>query len=334
MFADNSGGIEFDENYIVSDKVETHNSPERPRPVRRRHHRHRRREPRRHRLRHGRASPIANRYGFCFARPLRSRPALPEQRSVERHALARGGSWRAWSTGVERGRQLAPASPRRRASSISTTGTRASRWSSSAPSACMPQNGERQALVREEGDGRRPHRDDRRHGWARDGIHGATFSSEALCLGEPGNGRADRRPHHPEEALRRDRERGARPGLYTFHHRQRRRRPFLLGGRDGPRMRRLRGRPRQRPAQVSGPRALADLGQRVAGAHDPLGPGRQARRVHGPAWRDAASRPAVIGQLHRRRAAASCATTGRSSSTWTWSFCTTGCRRRELSTSN
>jgi phosphoribosylformylglycinamidine synthase subunit PurSL len=68
VFTDNAGGIEFDENYIVADKVETHNSPSALDPfggsitgivgVNR------------DAMGFGMASkPIANRYGYCFANP-------------------------------------------------------------------------------------------------------------------------------------------------------------------------------------------------------------------------------------------------------------------------
>ncbi len=73
VFSDNSGGIEFDENYLVSDKVETHNSPSALDPfggsitgivgVNR------------DTIGFGMGSrPIANRYGFCFADPFDEKP--------------------------------------------------------------------------------------------------------------------------------------------------------------------------------------------------------------------------------------------------------------------
>ncbi len=68
VFTDNAGGIIFDENYIISDKVETHNSPSALDPfggsitgivgVNR------------DEIGFGMgAKPVANRYGFCFADP-------------------------------------------------------------------------------------------------------------------------------------------------------------------------------------------------------------------------------------------------------------------------
>ncbi len=73
VFTDNAGGIVFDDNYIVSDKVETHNSPSALDPfggsitgivgVNR------------DSIGFGMASkPIANRYGFCFANPFDTKP--------------------------------------------------------------------------------------------------------------------------------------------------------------------------------------------------------------------------------------------------------------------
>jgi phosphoribosylformylglycinamidine synthase len=73
VFTDNSGGITFDENWIISDKVETHNSPSALDPfggaitgivgVNR------------DSIGFGLgAKPIANRYGFCFAYPEDDKP--------------------------------------------------------------------------------------------------------------------------------------------------------------------------------------------------------------------------------------------------------------------
>ncbi len=73
VFEDNSGGIEFDDNYIISDKVETHNSPSALDPfggaitgivgVNR------------DAIGFGMgAKPVANRYGFCFADPRDQKP--------------------------------------------------------------------------------------------------------------------------------------------------------------------------------------------------------------------------------------------------------------------
>ncbi len=73
VFTDNAGGIRFDDNYIVSDKVETHNSPSALDPfggaitgivgVNR------------DEIGFGMgAKPIANRYGYCFADPEDEKP--------------------------------------------------------------------------------------------------------------------------------------------------------------------------------------------------------------------------------------------------------------------
>ncbi len=78
VFEDNAGGIIFDENYIVSDKVETHNSPSALDPfggaitgivgVNR------------DAIGFGMAAkPVANRYGFCFADPFDERPLYREK---------------------------------------------------------------------------------------------------------------------------------------------------------------------------------------------------------------------------------------------------------------
>ena len=73
VFSDNAGGIDFDDEYIVADKVETHNSPSALDPfggsitgivgVNR------------DLMGFGMGSkPIANRYGFCFANPFDTEP--------------------------------------------------------------------------------------------------------------------------------------------------------------------------------------------------------------------------------------------------------------------
>ncbi|MFC1669186.1 AIR synthase-related protein [Spirochaetota bacterium] len=78
VFKDNAGGIEFDDDFIVSDKVETHNSPSALDPfggaitgivgVNR------------DSIGFGMASkPIANRYGFCFADPFDQKPLYKDR---------------------------------------------------------------------------------------------------------------------------------------------------------------------------------------------------------------------------------------------------------------
>ena len=87
VFEDNSGGIEFDENYIISDKVETHNSPSALDPfggaitgivgVNR------------DAIGFGMAAkPVANRYGFCFADPFDRRPLYKSKDASAQNALA------------------------------------------------------------------------------------------------------------------------------------------------------------------------------------------------------------------------------------------------------
>ncbi len=75
VFEDNAGGIDFDDDYVIADKVETHNSPSALDPyggaitgivgVNR------------DAIGFGMASkPVANRYGFCFANPEDESPLL------------------------------------------------------------------------------------------------------------------------------------------------------------------------------------------------------------------------------------------------------------------
>ncbi len=83
VFTDNSGAIAFDENYLVTDKVETHNSPSALDPfggaitgivgVNR------------DTIGFGLgAKPIANRYGFCFADPMDESPLFKGENKTQR----------------------------------------------------------------------------------------------------------------------------------------------------------------------------------------------------------------------------------------------------------
>jgi hypothetical protein len=83
VFEDNSGGIKFNDDYIISDKVETHNSPSALDPfggaitgivgVNR------------DAIGFGMgAKPIANRYGFCFADPRDQRPLYKTKDKADR----------------------------------------------------------------------------------------------------------------------------------------------------------------------------------------------------------------------------------------------------------
>lgn len=83
VFTDNSGGIIFDENYLVTDKVETHNTPSALDPfggavtgicgVNR------------DSLGFGiGAKPILNRYGFCFADPADTSPIFKGQNGTQK----------------------------------------------------------------------------------------------------------------------------------------------------------------------------------------------------------------------------------------------------------
>ena len=67
-----------------------------------------------------------------------------------------------------------------------------------------------------------------------DGIHGVTASSEVVVPGHPGRPCPDRRPLHPEEHARFP-PGGPGPGPHHLHHRLRRRRAVVGGGRIGAR---------------------------------------------------------------------------------------------------
>ncbi len=181
VFEDNAGGIAFDENYIVCDKVETHNSPSALDPfggaitgivgVNR------------DAIGFGMgAKPIANRYGFCFADPRDERP-LYRQRSRNSQLLSprrimdgvvRGVNAGGNQSGIPTAQGFVYFDERYKGKPLVFVGTvgllpRKLNGVSSVEKKAMP--GDRIVMV-----GGRV---------GRDGIHGATFSSEALDSGSP-----------------------------------------------------------------------------------------------------------------------------------------------------
>jgi len=181
VFTDNSGGITFDDNWIVSDKVETHNSPSALDPfggaitgivgVNR------------DSIGFGMgAKPVANRYGFCFADPEDESPLykkksddsklLSPRRIMEGvvHGVNAGGN----TSGIPTPQGFIYFDERYKGKPLVFVGTiglmpRVSSGRSSVEKKAMPGD-----LVIVAG-GR----------VGRDGIHGATFSSEALTSGSP-----------------------------------------------------------------------------------------------------------------------------------------------------
>lgn len=181
VFKDNAGGIEFDENYIIADKVETHNSPSALDPfggsitgivgVNR------------DEMGFGMgAKPIANRYGFCFADPLDEKPIyksmedssklLSPRRIMEGviHGVNVGGN----CSGIPTPQGFVRFNERYKAKPLVFVGTiglipKEVNGKSSVKKRAMPGD----YIIMAGG----------RVG--RDGIHGATFSSEALSEGSP-----------------------------------------------------------------------------------------------------------------------------------------------------
>ena len=112
----------------------------------------------------------------------------------------------------------------------------------------------------------------------KDGIHGATFSSEALSESSPTSAVQIGDPITQKkmlDMLLEARDRGTVPG----HHGQRGRGSFLLPGGDGGPERRGVDRPGRVPAEVPGPCRLGDPGERIPGAHEPRRPSGKHRRV-------------------------------------------------------
>ena len=181
VFEDNAGGIVFDENYIVSDKVETHNSPSALDPfggaitgivgVNR------------DAIGFGMgAKPIANRYGFCFADPWDESP-LYRQKNKDSQLLSprrimegviRGVNAGGNQSGIPTPQGFLYFDKRYKGKPLVFVGTvgllpRTVNGASSVEKKAIPGD----CIVMAGG----------RVG--RDGIHGATFSSEALDSGSP-----------------------------------------------------------------------------------------------------------------------------------------------------
>ena len=181
VFEDNSGGIEFDENYIISDKVETHNSPSALDPfggaitgivgVNR------------DAIGFGMgAKPVANRYGYCFADPFDNRPLYKSRGASGKMLLPRrimegvvrgvnaGGN----TSGIPTPQGFMYFDDRYKGKPLVFVGT----------VGLMPKyvNG-RPAYAKRAMPGDNIVMIGGRVG--RDGIHGATFSSEALSSGSP-----------------------------------------------------------------------------------------------------------------------------------------------------
>ncbi len=181
VFSDNAGGIEFDDDYVIADKVETHNSPSALDPfggaitgivgVNR------------DAIGFGLGSkPVANRYGFCFANPFDTKPLykskdknskmLSPRRIMEGviHGVNVGGN----CSGIPTPQGFVYFDDRYKGKPLVFVGTvglipKKIKGKSSVQKKAMP--GDNIVMV-----GGRV---------GRDGIHGATFSSEALTSGSP-----------------------------------------------------------------------------------------------------------------------------------------------------
>lgn len=181
VFSDNAGGIEFDDEYVIADKVETHNSPSALDPfggaitgivgVNR------------DAIGFGLgAKPVANRYGFCFANPFDSKPLykskdknskmLSPRRIMEGviHGVNVGGN----CSGIPTPQGFVYFDDRYKGKPLVFVGTvglipKKIQGKSSVSKKAMPGDNIVMAGGRV----------------GRDGIHGATFSSEALTSGSP-----------------------------------------------------------------------------------------------------------------------------------------------------
>ena len=109
----------------------------------------------------------------------------------------------------------------------------------------------------------------------KDGIHGATFSSEELHEESPTSavqiGDPITQKRMTDFLLA-----GQGPRALRRDYGQRRRRALLLGGRDGPGLQRLRAASGKGPAQVCRAGPLGNSSLRSPGAHDPGRPSGRA----------------------------------------------------------
>ena len=316
VFKDNAGVIEFDDEYNVCFKVETHNHPSRHRALRRRGHRHRRRHPRpaRHRPR---------RQAHPEHRRLLLRPARPAAREACRRARC---TRKRVMKGVVAG--VRDYGNRMGIPTVNGAVYFDERYVGNPLVYCgnvglIPRDkcaqgarGRATSIVVVGG----------RTG--RDGIHGATFSSRRADRGVRDGlrrRRADRQPHRGEEDDSTCSSQARDRGPLHLHHRLRRGRPLQRRRRDGRGTRR-RGRPRTRPAQVRGPHATPRSGSpRPRSAWS-----SPCRRRTRDAILEALPREdveaTVIGRFTGDRAARRSATTGDRSATSTWTSSTTACR--------
>lgn len=181
VFSDNAGGIEFNDDYIIADKVETHNSPSALDPfggsitgivgVNR------------DIIGFGMASkPIANRFGFCFADPFDEKPLyrdktedsrlMPPRRIMDGvvYGVNVGGN----QSGIPTPQGFVFFDERYKGKPLVFVGTlgllpKKIQGKSTVEKKAM--NGDLIVMVGGK--------------VGRDGIHGATFSSEALTSGSP-----------------------------------------------------------------------------------------------------------------------------------------------------
>ena len=181
VFTDNSGAIEFDERHLITDKVETHNTPSALDPfggaitgiggVNR------------DTIGFGLgAKPVLNRYGFCFADPEDERPLYKRENKTQRMLSPRrimegviagvnsGGN----QSGIPSPQGFIYFDERFKGKPLVFVGT--------------------VGLIPRESAGRLSHEKEARPGdyvvmvggrVGKDGIHGATFSSEAIDSGSP-----------------------------------------------------------------------------------------------------------------------------------------------------
>ena len=235
VFTDNSGAIIFDDHYLVTHKVETHNSPSALDPfggaltgivgVNR------------DTIGFGLgAKPCINVYGYCVGDPDtdpalfrgkdRTNPILSPRQILD--GVVRGVGVGGNCSGIPTPQGWCWFDHRYGGKPLVFAGT----------VGVMPREHDGRKLYEKQAEARRPRRDGgRTRGQGRDPRRHLLFGSPRSA--EPGDRGPDRRPDHPEEVLGCDRQGGPGPRAVPQHHGQRGGRDLLFGCRDGKGVQRL-----------------------------------------------------------------------------------------------
>ena len=144
---------------------------------------------------------------------------------------------------------------------------------------------------------RRHHHDGRPHRQGRHSRRDVFFGRVARRIA--GHGRANRRPDHAKENDGLSAS-GPEPGAVPCAHGQRRGRAFLVGGRDGHLLGRLRDGSVACASEIRGASALGNSGLRGPGAHVARRRSEESRKISGACPQDGRGGDRA-GQVHELR---------------------------------